>query len=118
MKLEKKKGDDDNRRSEQSTSTEILTVPLPTEEHHSCHQEISSTSQQLLKTYVTGESVTKAEILWSMKCVLSHFSFCVSSHMGGLFQNWNIVEIMKRLIVETMKRLLPFQLQLQKNFKF
>ena len=87
MKLEKKEGDDDNRSPEQSTSPEILTVPLPTEEHHSSHQEISSTSQQLLKTYVTGENDTKAEIMWSMKSVLSHFAFCVSCHIGGLFQN-------------------------------
>ena len=28
VKLEKKEGDDDNRRSKQSTSTEMLTVPL------------------------------------------------------------------------------------------
>ena len=65
----------------------MLSVPLPTEEPHSSHQEKSSTSQQLSKTYVRGKSVTKAEILWSMKSVLSHFSFHVSSHIGGLFQN-------------------------------
>ena len=87
MKLEKKVGDDDNRRSEQSTSTEMLSVPVPTEKPHSSLQEKVSISQQLLKTYVTGESFTKAEILWSMKRVLSHFFFCVSSHMGGMFQN-------------------------------
>ena len=87
VKLKKKEGDDDNRRPEQSTSTEMLTVPLPTEESHSSYQEKSSTSQQLLKTYVTGEIVTKAEILWSMKSVLSHFSFHVISHLGTLFQN-------------------------------
>ena len=69
VKLEKKEGDDDNRRSEQGTSTKMLTVPLPTEEPHSSDQEKSSISQQLLKTYVIGESVTKAEILWSMKSV-------------------------------------------------
>ena len=87
MKLEKKEGDDDNRRSEQSINTEMLTVSVPTQEPHSTHQEKSSTSQQLLKTYVTGKSVIKAEILRSVKSVLSHFSFPVSSHMGGLSQN-------------------------------
>ena len=64
VKLEKKEGDDDNRRSEQNTSTEMLTVSLPTEEPESSHQEKSSTSQQLLETYVTGKGVTKAEMLW------------------------------------------------------
>ena len=63
----RKEGDDDIRRSEQSTSTEMLTIPLPTEEPHIGYKEKSSTSQQLLKIYVTGESVTTAEILWSMK---------------------------------------------------
>ena len=62
MKLETKEGDDNNSRLEKSSSTEMLTVPLPTEEPQSSHQEKSSTSQQLLKTFVTGESVTKAEI--------------------------------------------------------
>ena len=87
VKYENKEGDDDNRRSEQSTRTEMRTVSLPTEEPHSSHQEKSYTSQQLLKTYVTGESVTKVEFLWSMKNVLSQFSFYVSSHMVGLFEN-------------------------------
>ena len=41
MKEEKMEDDDDNRQSEQSTSTEMLTVPLPTEEPHSSHQEKS-----------------------------------------------------------------------------
>ena len=62
VKLEEKEGDDDNRRSELSTSTEKFIVPLQTVGPHSSHQEKSSTSQLLLKTYVTGESVTKAEI--------------------------------------------------------
>ena len=39
MKLEKKEGSDDDRITEQSTSTEMLTVPLQTEEPHSSHQE-------------------------------------------------------------------------------
>ena len=86
VKLEKKEGDD-NRRSEQHTSTEMLTVPLPTEEPHSGHQKKSSTSQQLLKTHVTVESVIKVEVLGSMKSVLSDFSFGGSSHMGGFLQN-------------------------------
>ena len=37
--------------------------------------------------YVTGESVVKAEILWAIKSVMSHFSFRVSSDIRGLFQN-------------------------------
>ena len=32
VKLEENEGDDDNRRSEQSTSTEMFTLPLPTQE--------------------------------------------------------------------------------------
>ena len=84
VKLEKKVGDDDNRRSLQSTNTEMLSVPLPTEKPHSSLQEKASISQQLLKTYVTGESFTKAEILWSVKNVFP-LSFHASSHMGGIF---------------------------------
>ena len=84
VKSDKKEGTADEG---QSTSTETLTVPLPADEPHSSHQEIPSTSQQLLQTYVTSESVTKAEILWAMKIVLSHFSFRASTDVGGLFQN-------------------------------
>ena len=66
VKSDKKEGTADEG---QSTSTETLTVPLPADEPHSSHQEIPSTLQQLLQTYVTSESVTKAEILWAMKIV-------------------------------------------------
>ena len=37
VKLENEEGDDYNRRSEQSTDTEMLTVALPTEKPHSSH---------------------------------------------------------------------------------
>ena len=84
VKSDKKEGTADEG---QSTSTETLTVPLPADKPHSSHQEIPNTSQQLLQTYVTSESVTKAEILWAMKIVLSHFSFRASTDVGGLFQN-------------------------------
>ena len=65
----------------------MLTIPLPADEPRTSHQEIPSASQQLLQTYVTSENVTKSEILWAMKIVLSHFSFQVSADVGGLFQN-------------------------------
>ena len=73
VKLEKKEGDDDNRRSEQSTSTEMLTVPLPTEEPHSSHQEKSNTSQQLFKTYVTVECHKSRKLVVNEKCFILLF---------------------------------------------
>ena len=54
---------------------------------HSSQQEVQGPSEQLLKAYVTGESVMRAEVLWAMKSVLSHFFFRASSDVGGVFQN-------------------------------
>ena len=53
----------------------------------SADQKKSATSEQQMKMYVTGESVVKAEILWAVKSVMSHFSFRASSDISGLFQN-------------------------------
>ena len=70
VKLDKKEGDGDNGGTDQSAD-----------------QEKSATLEQQMKMYVTGESVVKAEILWAIKSVMSHFSFRASSDMRGLFQN-------------------------------
>lgn len=75
---------------EESSTTETLTIPLPPDapsSSHSSQQEGPGTSQQLLQTYLKGESVLKAEVLWAMKSVLSHFSFRASADIGGVFQN-------------------------------
>ena len=75
---------------EESGITETFTNPMPPDEpcsSHSIQQEVQGPSEQLLKAYVTGESVMRAEVLWAMKSVLSHFSFRASSDVGGLFQN-------------------------------
>ena len=66
VKLEKKEGDGDKGGTD---------------------QEKSATLEQQMKMYVTGESVVKAEILWAIKSVMSHFSFRASSDIRGLFQN-------------------------------
>ena len=89
VKTEKASGADSR---EESSNTETLTIPLPADapcSSHSSHsqQEVQGPSQQLLKAYVTGESVMKAEVLWVMKSVQSHFSFRASAEVGGLFQN-------------------------------
>ena len=47
----------------------------------------SATLEQQMKMYVTGEIVVKAEILWGIKSVMSHFSFGASSDIRGFFQN-------------------------------
>ena len=49
--------------------------------------EKSATLEQQMKMYVTGESVVKAEILWAIRSVMSHFSFRASSNIRGLFHN-------------------------------
>ena len=36
---------------------------------------------------MSGEGVVKAEILWAIKSVMSHFSFRASGDIRGLFQN-------------------------------
>ena len=70
VKLEKKESDGDKGGKNQSAD-----------------QEISATLEQQMKMYITGESVVKAEILWAIKSVISHFSFRVSSDITGSFQN-------------------------------
>ena len=82
-----KREEDSDKKVEGSASTDLLTVPLPLQELHSQDKEKPSTSQQLMKMYVTDESVAKAEVLWAMKSVTSHFSFRSSSNTSGLFQN-------------------------------
>ena len=87
VKTEKESGADSK---EESGITETFTIPMPPDEpcsSHSSQQEVQGPSEQLLKAYVTGESVMRAEVLWAVKSVLSHFSFRASSDVGGLFQN-------------------------------
>ena len=87
VKTEKESGADSK---EESGITETFTIPMPPDEpciSHSSQQEGQGPSEQLLKAYATGESVMRAEVLWAMKSVLSHFSFRASSDVGGLFQN-------------------------------
>ena len=69
VKLEKKEDDGDKGGTDQSAD-----------------QEKSATLEQM-KMYVTGECVVKAEILWAIKSVMSHYSFRASSDIRGLFQN-------------------------------
>ena len=57
VKLEKKEDDGDKGGTDQSAD-----------------KGKSATLEQQMKMYVTGESVVKAEILWAIKSVMSHFS--------------------------------------------
>ena len=70
-----KREEDSDTKLEGSASTELLTVPSPLEGAHYHEKEKPSTSQQLMKMYVTDESITKAEVLWAIKSVAAHFSF-------------------------------------------
>ena len=77
----------------ESGITEILIIPLPPDascSSHSSQQEVKGPSQQLLKAYLTCESVVKVEVLCAMERVLSHFLFRASADVGGLFQNMTV----------------------------
>ena len=71
-------------------SKEIESVKdtlLTADEPHSSQQGKSVPGQQCsMKAFTTNESVMKAEILWSSKSVMAHFSFSASAGIGDLFK--------------------------------
>ena len=71
-------------------SKEIESVKdtfLTADEPHSSQQGKSVPGQQSsMKTFTTNEIVMKAEILWSVKSVMAHFSFNASADIGDLFK--------------------------------
>ena len=68
----------------ESVKDTLLTV----DEQHSSQQGRSVPGQQQfsMKTFTTNESVMKAEIMWSVKSVMAHFSFSASTGIGDLFK--------------------------------
>ena len=71
-------------------SNEILSVKdtlLTANQLHSSQQGKSGAGQQSsMKGFTTNEIVMKAEILWSIKSVMAHFSFNASADKGDLFK--------------------------------
>ena len=60
---------------------------LAADEPHSSQQGKSVSGQQSnMKAFTTNEIVMKAEILWSIKCVMAHFSFSASADIRDLFK--------------------------------
>ena len=60
---------------------------LTDDEPHSSQQCKSVPAQQCsMKAFTTNEVVMKAEILWSIKSVMAHFTFSASADIGDLFK--------------------------------
>ena len=50
------------------------------------HLPVAGSSQSLMKSFATNESVMKADILWSLKSAMAHFSFTSSADIEKPFQ--------------------------------
>ena len=67
----------------ESVKDTLLTADDP----HSSQQGKSVPGQQSsMKTFTSNEIVMKAEIMWSIKSVMAHFSFSASADIGDLFK--------------------------------
>ena len=85
-------------------SKEIESVKdtlLTADESHSSQQGKSIPGQQSsMKAFTTKEIVMKAEILWSIKSVMVHFSFNASADIGDLFNRcFQTVRLLQNLLV-------------------
>lgn len=47
---------------------------------------VPSIQQSNITSFITREAAIRAEILWSIKCVLGHFLFNSSSYICALFK--------------------------------
>ena len=69
--------------SAETASTESLTVPVLLEDTQAASK---STAGATITKFVQKEDVLAAEVLWSVKTVVSHYSISSSANTGHLLQ--------------------------------
>ena len=65
--------------------TPTTSPPAPTSSSHNCSSNSSSQSSSSMDQFVTKNDVLKAEVLWVLKVVTSHFSYKSCEGLNGLF---------------------------------
>ena len=65
--------------------TPTTSPPAPTSSSQNCSSNSSSQSSSSMDQFVTKNDVLKAEVLWVLKVVTSHFSYKSCEGLNGLF---------------------------------
>ena len=66
--------------------SELCVPNAPKEIQKKTHLPAPGSSQSLIKSFATNESVMKADILWLLKSVKAHFSFNTNVDVRKLIQ--------------------------------